>query len=676
MLSNKKWLVVVALLAMVVLVLGACAPATPTTTEVPAAVTSAPAATEAATTAGGGTASGEPVKVGLLADMSTTNYWAYLDTGSTVWNQYVMVWWYPALISFSDQKFDLIPGVADGLPVERVAEGDKFSITAKLKPGLTWSDGEPLTSADLVFTATTAQTLRLGGAWTGQYFGSWLDHVEAVDDLTAKYVFTHKPGLAEWEYGTGAAPILPEHYWKPFVDKASPGILGLTPPADDAAQDVKDKYGTDLLAAQQVLYGVAADDKTVVFGPFTFNQWQAGAFAQNDARKDFVFTGTKITEYADGGYTEEGKFNYTAGKTTGDKTLEYAYGPNYPAVIYNIYTDQDLAELALEKGDIDYIYNPNAYSPGIKAKVASLPDTKVESNPQNGWKYMGFNIRKANSPMSFTAFRQAVATLIDREFISNTILGGAVQPEITVVPPANGAWYTNDVPKWGYHDDGTPMTRTERVDAAVKLLKDAGFSFEGGVDPKFEGEGRNGAVTTGGTLMMPDGSKAPELLLLAPSPGYDSQRSTAAVWVESWLNEMGIPTKAKLTGFNTIIATAFSGPNDTWDMFILGTALNSIYPVYYSGFFLSTNTDNNAYYSDPDMDKLITDFNAATDLVEAKKLSDQIQVKAATDVPYIMLFTNPILDVHHTNVDWAYVQVLDGLSGGSGYLGGMHATAQ
>jgi ABC-type transport system substrate-binding protein len=678
MLSNKKWLVVVALLAMVVLVLGACAPATPTTTEAPApASEAAPAVTQASTTGGGGgtTASSEPVKVGMVSDMSTTNYWAYLDTEASVWNQYVMVWWYPALLGFSDQKFDVVPGVSDGLPTERVQEGDKWTITAKIKPGLTWSDGEPLTANDVVFTATTAQTLRLGGAWTGQYFPlAALEKVEAVDDLTVKYTFSHKPGLSEWEYGTGAAPILPAHYWQPFVDKAAPGIASLKEPAADAPQEEKDKYATDLAAAQQVLYQVTADDKTVVFGPFKFNQWQAGAFAQNDMRDDYYFSGTKITEFANGGYTEEGKFNYSAGDATGDKTLEYTYGPNFPNVIYNIYADQNAAVLALEKGDIDYIYNPNAYSGGLMAKVNTMENTKVEKNPQNGWRYLAFNIRKPKSPMAYTAFRQAVATLIDREFITNTILQGLVQPVNSVVPQANGAWYTPDVPKWGYKEDGTGMTRAERVDAAVKLLTDAGFTFEGGVAPVFEGAGSGSQVVTGGNLIMPDGTPVSELVLLAPSPGYDSTRSTAAIWVESWLSEFGIPTKAKLVAFNTILDSALSGPSDKWDMFILGVALNSIYPVYYQGFYLSTDTGNSAFYNDPDMDKLILDFNAATDLAEAKKLSDQIQVKALTDVPYVMLFTNPIADVHHTNLDWAYVDVLDGLSGGSGYLGGMHAT--
>jgi ABC-type transport system substrate-binding protein len=666
------------LLALIALVLGACAPATPTTTEAPAttAATEAPAATQA-TTGGGGVAgaSTEPVKVGLVSDMSTTNYWAYLDTEASVWNQYVMVWWYPALLGVNDQKFDLVPGVADGLPVERVQEGDKWTITAKIKPGLTWSDGSPLTAKDIVFTATTAQTLKLGGGWTGQYFGTWLDHVEAVDDLTAKYVFTHKPGLSEWEYGTGQAPILPEAYWKPFVDKAAPGIAGLKAPAADAPQADKDKYATDLAAAQQVLYQVTADDKTVVFGPFKFNQWQAGAFAQNDARTDYYGSGTKITEYANGGYTEEGKFNYKQGDATGDKTLEYTYGPYFPGVIYNIYADQNAAVLALEKGDIDYIYNPNSYSGGLLAKVNTMENTKVEKNPQNGWRYLAFNIRKPKSPMAFTAFRQAVATLIDREFITNTILQGLVAPSFTVVPPENTAWTNPNVPRYGYKDDGTNMTREERVNAAVKLLTDAGFTFEGGTAPHFEGKGSGSQVVTGGNLVMPDGTKVSELTLLAPSPGYDSTRSTAAIWIESWLSEFGIPTKAKLVAFNTILDTALSGPNDTWDLFILGVALNSIYPVYYSGFYLSTDTGNSAFYNDPDMDKLIADFNASTDAATAKGFSDQIQVKALTDVPYVMLFTNQIADVHHTNVDWAYVKVLDGLSGGSGYLGGMHSAA-
>jgi ABC-type transport system substrate-binding protein len=573
-------------------------------------------------------------------------------------------------MTYAYQRYDWVPYVADGLPGERTQEGDKWTITAKLKPGLTWSDGEAFTAKDIAFTLNTVKKLKLAGGWPSA-MGS-LESAEAVDDVTVKYIYAAEPGLAEWEFGTALLPILPEHFWQPFVDEAAPGITALTPPAADAPQEEVDKYNEDLLNAQQVLYSVQVDSSQPVFGPFTFSQWQSGAFAQNDARTDFAFTGTKVTEYSNGGYQEvdsAGK-EYKTGDASGDVTLDLTVGPYVPNVIYNVYGDQNAAVLALEKGDIDYIFSPLSYPSGLKAQIASMEGVTVETNPQNGWRYLAFNIRKPNSAMSHLAFRQAVATLIDREFITDTILQGAVLPVFSLVPAANAAWYNPDVPKFGYNDDGTGQARADRINAAIALLEADGFTFEGGVKPSVTGEGaRNQQVTTGGTLLMPDGTPVPELRMLAPTAGYDSTRSTAAIWIESWLNEFGIPTKADLIAFNSILDTALSGPNDTWDMYILGYGL-TLFPSYLRDFLHSTGSDNPGL-NDPELDALLDEFQSTTDLNEAYRLAKEIQAKGAEQNSFITLFTNPIADVHRTTVNWPYTKNLDGIQStgaGSGLL--------
>ena len=670
MLSNKKLLVVITVLLAAALVLGACAPASPTpaATEEPSGETAAPAEETPAPSTGAPMGT-EPYRVGLLADLTTTNYWAYLDTESSVWQAYVMAWWYPTLMTYAYQRYDWVPYVADGFPGERTQEGDKWTITAKLKPGLTWSDGEPMTANDVAFTLNTAITLRLQGAWPSA-LGS-LESVEAVDDTTVKYIFGTEPGLAEWEFGTALLPILPEHFWKPYVDEAAPGVTALTAPAADAPQEEQDAYTTALLEAQQVLYSVQVDSSQPVFGPFTFNQWQSGAFAQNDARTDFAFSGLKVTEYSNGGYTEAGPSgDFETGDASGDVLLELTVGPYVPNVIYNVYGDQNAAVLALEKGDIDYIFSPLSYPGGLRAQIAQMEGVSVVTNPQNGWRYMAFNIRKDGSAMTHLAFRQAVATLIDREFITDTILQGAVLPVFSLVPAANAAWYNPDVPRFGYNDDGTGMDRATRITTAIAILKADGFSFEGGVEPAVTGEGaRNQQVTTGGTLLMPDGSPVPELRMLAPTAGYDSTRSTAAIWIESWLNEFGIPTKADLIAFNSILDTALSGPNDTWDMYILGYGL-TLFPSYLRDFLHSTGSDNPGL-NVPELDAKLDEFQATTDLNEAYKLAKEIQAMGAEQNSFITLFTNPIADVHRNSVTWPYTQNLDGIQStgaGSGLL--------
>jgi len=688
MLSNKKWLVVVALLAAFALVLGACAPATTAapSEEAPAETEVAPVASEEAP-AGGGEMSGEPYNVGLLSDLTTTNYWAFLDTESSVWQSFVMTYWYPTLMGLADQRFDWVPALSDGMPGERTPEGaDQCSVTAKLKSGLTWSDGEPITANDIAFTANTVRTLKLGGNWPSIYgSSSGLADVQAVDDLTVKYIFgatCENVGLLQWEYGASQGPILPEHFWAAHVEAAAPGVLALTEPvapAADAPQEEQDKYAADSEAyavalgeAQAVLYGVQVDKDTPVGGAFTFSQWQEGAFAQNDARADYYFSGVEITEYADGGYSESkpGTYEFTTGEMTGDTLLQYKTGPYVPAVIYNVYGDQNAAVLALENGDIDYIFNPISYAAGLKTQIATMDGIATETNPSNGWRYLSFNMTKG-APMKDKAFRQAIAILIDREFIANTILAGQVLPAFSPVPAANAGWYNADAPKLGYKEDGTPMTRKERIEAAVAVLTEGGYTFEGGVAPAVTGEGaRNEQVTTGGTLLMPDGTAVSELVLLAPTAGYDPTRSTTAVWVESWLNEFGIPTKAKLTAFNTILDIVFTPGDTSWDMYILGYGL-TVFPSYLYDFYNTAGGSNNAGYSTPEMDELTDAFSKAANLEDAKRLAFEIQALAAEDPSIIQIFTNPILDVHRTTVTWPYVEVMDGITGNimNGFLG-------
>ena len=45
----------------------------------------------------------------------------------------------------------------------------------------------------------------------------------------------------------------------------------------------------------------------------------------------------------------------------------------------------------------------------------------------------------------------------------------------------------------------------------------------------------------------------PDLRLLAPSAGYDPLRATAGVYIEQWMNQLGIPVEAQLMNFNRIL---------------------------------------------------------------------------------------------------------------------------
>ncbi len=96
------------------------------------------------------------------------------------------------------------PKLADGEP--EVVSEDPLTIEFRLKDGITWSDGEPLTVEDYVFTYNTVMDDR----WQIITREIWdnIDRIETPDELTARIIF-RKPD-ARWR-DILAADVLPKH---------------------------------------------------------------------------------------------------------------------------------------------------------------------------------------------------------------------------------------------------------------------------------------------------------------------------------------------------------------------------------------------------------------------------------------------------------------------------------
>jgi ABC-type transport system substrate-binding protein len=160
----------------------------------------------------------------------------------------------------------------------------------------------------------------------------------------------------------------------------------------------------------------------------------------------------------------------------------------------------------------------------------------------------------------------------------------------------------------------------------------------------------------------------PELELLAPSAGYDPMRSTFAIWIERWLNDIGIPARASLTGFNVIVDVLFSDTvGEDLDMWMLGWSF-TLFPDYLEAFFNSRNAPENlggfnwGGYSNPEFDRLSFGLLSETDLDAARDIVNQLQAFLAEDLPYVTLFTTPILDTYRpSRIEFPYTESLGGL---------------
>ena len=117
---------------------------------------------------------------------------------------------------------------------------DQMQVTFRLLPGLTWSDGEPLTAADSVYAFNLAADPTTGGS---KYLFDHTKSYEAADDVTIQW--WGKPGFVDTTYFLNFQPPLPKHLW----EQLSSGTLK---DADEAART------------------------PLGWGPYVIQEWDAG----------------------------------------------------------------------------------------------------------------------------------------------------------------------------------------------------------------------------------------------------------------------------------------------------------------------------------------------------------------------------------------------------------------
>ncbi|PSN18354.1 peptide ABC transporter substrate-binding protein [filamentous cyanobacterium CCP5] len=122
---------------------------------------------------------------------------------------------YEPLASY-DAEGQLQPFLAATVPtVENggVAE-DGRSVTWQLRQDVTWSDGEPFTADDVVFTYEFVSNPQVAAA-TAQFYEA-VDGVEALDDHTVKVTFKEPNPAWSVPFTGQTGMILPRHVWSDY----------------------------------------------------------------------------------------------------------------------------------------------------------------------------------------------------------------------------------------------------------------------------------------------------------------------------------------------------------------------------------------------------------------------------------------------------------------------------
>jgi peptide/nickel transport system substrate-binding protein len=315
---------------------------------------------------------------------------------------------------------------------------DHRTWTFKLRKNLRWSDGEPLTADDVVFTwndviynTNINNVTRDGFIIDGKKF-----EVTKIDDLTVQVVTptVFAPFLVT--FGAGVE-ILPKH------------IL---------ARTVAD--GTFISA-----YGVNSDPAKVIgSGPYRLKECKAAQYTRLERNPYYFETDKK-----------------------GQRL------PYFDTVIFTVVPNMNAMSLRFLSGesDVDDFIYPNEYSkfkedeqkgkfkllePGVGLEMSFFWfNQNTNANEKTGepivdpTKLKWFRNEK---------FRQACSYAIDRESIIKSVFSGRGVPAYGFETPGNVRWFNPDIPKYP-HD----------VAKAKALLKEIGIEVRNGDDYATDADG-------------------------------------------------------------------------------------------------------------------------------------------------------------------------------------------
>ena len=239
--KQKLW-IIVALMTLLTMVVG-CASQTPApapTTAPAVEPTAAPAASDEDVT----------VTVGIASDPDTLNALVSNEINTSL----MLSQSYPTLMVM-DENANKVPYIIE----EPEVSDDGLTMTIRVKDGLHWTDGEPLTAQDIVWTYDAVYAGKFHWTYTVLEGITW----EATDDRTV--VFTLSQPFPKFITQIGFwVRIVPSHIWSQ---------------TDDVENFI--------------------DENFVGFGPFQFTDYQTGEYYKMERVADFPFAPTDDKAYVD-----------------------------------------------------------------------------------------------------------------------------------------------------------------------------------------------------------------------------------------------------------------------------------------------------------------------------------------------------------------------------------------
>jgi len=402
---NRKLYLILAMLVLASMVLSGCAPAATATSAPAPAATSAPAPTAVPPTAVPQpkivtiSYSQEPDNVRLEFSNMTYSAWLdqIIDAGLGTW----------------DNTDTYVPELATEVPTTANGDisADGLTITWKLRPGLKWSDGQPITSKDVLFT-WQAQMDPKNAPISRAGFDK-ITGIDTPDDTTAVLHFS---------------TLYPA--WQLLFAVGAQGISGGLLPAH----------------ALQGKTGLEKDPEihspTIAAGPFMIKEWVAG---------DHMTLVPNPNWYGDKPKLDQINIKFVPDPETALAALKTG----------DVDMNPDFAE-----SDIPTI---SALEPAVHLRVDTTPSfehlffnlgiTNSTIKDASG-KVIGNSDVAGFCPFQDVNVRKAFMLATDRDTIAKTLLYGKVTVPASLWP--NSPWYNSNLTPYPYD----PTTANQLLDTA------------------------------------------------------------------------------------------------------------------------------------------------------------------------------------------------------------------
>ena len=300
------------------------------------------------------------------------------------------------LIRTNRVTFELEPWLAERWE----SSADGLTHTLHLRPGLLWSDGAPVTSADVLFSLQAALDPAVMSVIAGNLTAGGQPIRAAAPD-PATVVFTYAGPAGEGIGLLDVLPILPKHKLEAAL--ASGALASAWGPGTTPA----DIVGT---------------------GPFVLREHVPGQRLVFDRNPHFWR------------------------KATDGQPLPYL-----DRIVLEVVPDQNAELLRLTSGATDITYSelrPEDYVPARRAEEEgklTLVELGIGTDPDAFWFCLDPEKKKGDPRFAFVQkreFRQAISHAVDREEFAQTVFLGEAVPVWGPITPGNKPWFSPNVPRY------------------------------------------------------------------------------------------------------------------------------------------------------------------------------------------------------------------------------------